>query len=118
AQNILDPLVKSKMLKRVASVRLNQLSDGESAIERYAQVLVEDPEDRDAIESLDAIFSHLERWEELVENLQRQIRITEDEDQSIDLQFRMGQTYQLSMNDLPNAIEAYRDILNIRPDHS
>src|SRR5690606_5633983 len=85
AENIIDPLVKAKVLKRVAAVRLNQLSDVESSIDRYQKVLVEDPEDRDAIEALDAIFTHLERWQELVENLQRQIRITDDEQQSIEL---------------------------------
>jgi tetratricopeptide (TPR) repeat protein len=118
AANVMDPLIKAKLFKRVASVRLNQLSDVESAIDRYRKVLAEDPEDRDAIEALDAIFSHLERWQDLVENLERQIRITEDEAESIALQFRMGQTYQLSMNDLPHAIEAYQAILNVAPDHS
>src|SRR5690606_7536045 len=83
AANIMDPLVKAKMYKRVAAVRLDQLNDVESAIDRYRKVLAEDPEDRDAIEALDAIFSHLERWEDLVENLERQIRITEDEVESI-----------------------------------
>ena len=45
----------------------------------------------DDLYALDAIYGHLERWPELVENLRRKIRITEDEVESIDHQFRMGQ---------------------------
>ncbi|NJK30988.1 MAG: tetratricopeptide repeat protein, partial [Deltaproteobacteria bacterium] len=115
--NTLDPLVKAKMLKRVAGVRLDQLDDIETAISRYRAVLGEDPEDAEAIEALDAIFTHLERWNDLVENLQRQIRIADDEQASIAFQYRMGQIYQISLNDLPHAIEAYKEILNIQPDH-
>ena len=117
ARAVSDPLVKAKILKRVAAVRLNQLSDVETAIARYQSVLNEDPEDADAIEALDTIFTHLERWGELVANLERQIRIADDEAASIALQYRMGQIYQISMNDLPHAIEAYKEILNIQPDH-
>ena len=117
AGGIMDPLVKAKMLKRVASVRLERLDDVESAIDRYRKVLEEDPEDRDSIEALDAVFTHLERWSDLVENLHRQIRITDDEHESVELQYRMGQIYQLSMSDLAHAIEAYREILNLQPEH-
>ncbi|EDM75104.1 tetratricopeptide repeat protein [Plesiocystis pacifica SIR-1] len=118
AENIMDPMVKAKMLKRVAAVQLNQLSNVESAIEHYRAVLNEDPEDGEAIEALDAIFSHLERWSDLVENLQRQITITDNEDDAIALQYRMGQTLQINMNDLPRAIEAYREILNTSQEHT
>src|SRR5690606_36376654 len=38
AQNIMDPMIKAKMLNRVAAVRLHQLADVESAIDRYQRV--------------------------------------------------------------------------------
>jgi len=117
AEKVLDPEIKSDFLKRVASVRLDKLQDVDAAVRRFREVLDENPEDRDAIASLDHIFSHLERWDDLVDNLRRQIRIADDEEASVALQFRMGQIYQLSMQDLPHAIEAYREILNINPDH-
>ena len=117
ADKILDPIVKTATLKRVAAVELEKLQDVDKAIARYTEVLDGDPEDVEAIGALDRIFTALERWPDLVENLRRQIRITGDEDEAINLQFRMGQIYQMNLNDLPPAVEAYREILNINPDH-
>ncbi|MGB1276132.1 MAG: tetratricopeptide repeat protein, partial [Nannocystaceae bacterium] len=118
AEDVLDPMVKIDMLLRQARVQEEKLNNVDNAIARYLEVLDSDPEHREAIAALDRVFTHLERWPELVENLRRQMLTAEDEEQSIETQFRMGQIYQMSMGDLSHAIEAYREILNINPDHS
>ncbi|HRI06204.1 MAG TPA: tetratricopeptide repeat protein [Nannocystaceae bacterium] len=118
ADNVLDPAVKVDMLLRVARIQENQLGAVEEAINRYRQVRDADPENEEAIANLDRIFTSLERWTDLVDNLRAQIESSDDENVTIEHQFRMAQVFQLNIGDLPKAIEVYREILNINPDHS
>jgi tetratricopeptide (TPR) repeat protein len=117
AEKILDPMVKTATLKRVAAIELEKLQDVDRAIARFTAVVEGDPEDAAAIAALDRIFTALERWPDLVANLRRQIRITENEEEALALHFRMGQIYQMNLQDLAPAVEAYREILNVNPDH-
>ena len=118
ADNLVDPLVKVQMLLRLAAIYEERLGNIENAITRYAEVLDSDPESVQAIAALDRIYGALERWPELVENLQRQIAITGDETEVISLYFRMGQIHHLNTQEPAKAIEAYREILNIDPAHT
>jgi tetratricopeptide (TPR) repeat protein len=117
AENILDPATKVGMIHRLARVLEGKLNRVDDAIARYLAIFEIDGENREAIAQLDRIFTSLERWPQLVENLRRQIGITAEEQEIIALQHRMGQIYQENMNSLPQAIEAYRAILDIDPDH-
>jgi golgin subfamily B member 1 len=118
AAKVLDPLTKVAFLQRLAVIKEARLGDVEAAIGHYLAILEIDQENPDAIAALDRIFTHLERWSDLVDNLRRQITITGDERDVIGLYFRMGQIYQMNMGDAAHAIEAYREILNIDPNHS
>ena len=118
AENILDPATKVGMIHRLALVLETRLGRVDDAIARYLAILDIDSENREAIAQLDRIFTGLERWPQLVENLRRQIAITAEETDVIALQYRMGQVYQNNMSNLPQAIEAYRAILDIDPDQS
>nr|WP_276602857.1 tetratricopeptide repeat protein [Nannocystis pusilla] len=118
AAAIPDPATKVGMLHRLAGVLETKLNRIDDAIGRYLAILDIDGENRDAIAQLDRIYTGLERWQPLVDNLRRQIAITADEQEVIALQYRMGQIYQGNIQDLPKAIEAYRTILEIDPDSS
>lgn len=118
ADKVLDPMTKVQMLLRLAVIYEQRLGNVDQAIAHYLEILDADPENLEAIGSLDRIFTHLERWSELVENLRRQITITSDEADIIALYFRMGQIYQISIGEPAPAIEAYREILNIDPGHT
>ncbi len=113
-----DPLVKVALLTRLAYVLEVRLGNVDGAVARYLEILAIDPEHAHSIEALDRIFSNLQRWPELVENLQRQVAITGDEQQVIELYLRMGQIYQYSLGDAAKAIAAYREILNLDPAHT
>ncbi|MCA9653017.1 MAG: tetratricopeptide repeat protein [Myxococcales bacterium] len=118
ADKVLDPLTKVQMLLRLAAIYEQRLGNVDQAIAYYLKILDSDPENGESIGALDRIFTHLERWPELVANLRRQITITSDEQDIIALYFRMGQIYQISMGQPAPAIEAYREILNIDPSQS
>ncbi|MBK8260921.1 MAG: tetratricopeptide repeat protein [Nannocystis sp.] len=117
ADNVLDPSIKVDMILRVARIQEQQLGAIEEAINRFRQVRDLDPENEIAIAELDRIFTSLERWPDLVDNLRAQIETSDEENETIEHQFRMAQVYQINIGDLPKAIEVYREILNINPDH-
>ena len=118
AEKVLDPLTKVQMLLRLAAIYEQRLGNVDQAITHYLEILDTDPENTESIDALDRIFTHLERWPDLVENLRRQITITSDEADIIALYFRMGQIQQISISDPAAAVEAYREILNIDPGHT
>ncbi len=117
ADKLLDPTAKTQMLQRLARIHEDRLQNVDDSVARYLEVLDNDPENSEAIGALDRIFTSLERWPDLVDNLRRQITITGDEQDLIAHYFRMGQTYQIAMSEPAKAIEAYREILNIDPAH-
>ena len=114
---LIDPAQKIAMLLRVARMLETRLGDVEGAIARYREVLSEDVECVEALDALDRIYEATERWNDLVENLRRRVEITADESEVIDLYFRIGQTTQQRLQDTGRAIAAYREILNLNPDH-
>ncbi len=102
---------------RVAQVYEVQLEQVDNAIARYRQVLEVEPENQSAVRSLDRLFSQTERWSELAEVLRREAEIGQTPDEILEFKYRLGQVYQLRLNDLNQAIEAYREVLSAAPEH-
>ena len=117
-EKLLDPERQIAMGLRVARVYEEELQRPADAIGKFKQVLDVEPENRDAILALDRLYQDGQQWTELAEILRREIRMADDEQAIIDLQFRLGQLFQEMLSDLPNAIECYRDILATTPEHS
>ena len=117
-EKLLDPERQIAMGLRVARVYEEELKQLPEAISKFKQVLDVDLENRDAILALDRLYQEGQAWTELAEILRREIRMAEQEQDIINLQFRLGQLYQEMLGDLSNAIECYRDILATTPEHS
>jgi tetratricopeptide (TPR) repeat protein len=102
---------------RVAQIYEVQLENVDSAVARYRRVLEADPENQNAVRSLDRLFSQTERWGDLAEVLAREAEIGESPEEILQFKYRLGQVYQLQLRDLDQAIEAYREVLNAAPEH-
>ncbi|MCA9627067.1 MAG: tetratricopeptide repeat protein [Myxococcales bacterium] len=102
---------------RVAQVYEVQLEDVDSAIARYRKVLEADPENQSAVRSLDRLFSQSERWAELADVLTREAEIGQTPDEILEFKYRLGQVYQMRLNDLDRAIDAYREVIGAAPEH-
>jgi tetratricopeptide (TPR) repeat protein len=102
---------------RLAQIFETQLEDVENAVTRYRRVLAVDAENQAAISSLDRLFSATERWTELVPILAREAEISQSPDETLELKYRLGVVYQTRLNDLAQAIGAYREVLAAAPDH-
>lgn len=103
---------------RVAQVYEVQLENVDHAVARYRRVLEADAENQSAVRALDRLFSQSERWSDLAEVLKREADIGQSPDEILEFKFRLGQVYQLRLNDLERAIEAYREVINAAPEHA
>ena len=104
---------------RIAYLYEEELDDAERAIEAYRVILDVDVDDTRALKALDGIYQRLERWEDLAEAILRQLALasTDDLESQIALKFRLGQLREQELEDVPGAIDAYRDILTLQGEH-
>ncbi len=99
-------------LARVLDEELEQPEDAETA---YLQILEIDPAESEALEALDRIYEQQERWEELAEILNRRLEHTYDEEVIVEVDFRLAQIYQHHLGAMDEAVDTYRDLLDVRP---
>ncbi|MBN2343641.1 MAG: tetratricopeptide repeat protein [Deltaproteobacteria bacterium] len=102
---------------KVASVYEENLDNMDAAIERYQKVLAADEENREAVLSLDKLYQIGEKWQELAGVLQKETLLMEDPEESLNVQFRLGQLYQQELDEVEKAVGVYRDILGAEPAH-
>jgi tetratricopeptide (TPR) repeat protein len=112
-----DPARFVELASRLAQIFETQLEDVENAVARYRRVLAVEAENQGALAALDRLFTMTERWAELVEILKREAEIGAGPDEILELKYRLGQVYQLKLNDLASAIAAYKEVLGAAPEH-
>ena len=117
-QQLVDVVVAESAVtigSRVAAIYEEKLDRPDDAIARFQKVLEFDVENREAILRLDKLFQIAERWEDLASTLQKEALIVEDPEESLGVQFRLGQLYQQDLENVEKAVEVYRDILAAEP---
>lgn len=102
---------------RVARVFEQELNDPQSSIGRYRRVLEGEPTDEVAIVSLDRLYQREAQWHDLAEILRTRILNTQDPDEMLNLQLRLGQLFQTALEDENAALEIYQAILLDDPEN-
>jgi len=102
---------------RTAAIYETQLEDLTNAVVRYRKVLGVAPENEQALSSLDRLFELTEQWGDLAQVLVREAEVTSDPDRVLDYRYRLGQVYQLRLNDIDQAVASYRDVIVSMPEH-
>lgn len=108
----LDPEKRASLLARLATLLEETLEDQEGAIAAHRQRLDIDPNDRDALESLQRLYAARGDWQRLIGILQSREHATDDEDQQREFGRRIGEVYETRLEDADNAIVAYNDVLS------
>ena len=108
---------KKLILYQIGAVYERELQDTPKAIDTYQRVLELDPDDLEALGRLDALYGASEDWNELLTVLVQQAELTADAEEAVSFHYRIAELYETKLNDLPRAIELYRDILNIKLTH-
>lgn len=112
--NIPSEYVARDLFLRVARVFDEEIQDPAAAIERYRRVMEIDPDHEGAILALDRLYQQVGEWPALAEILQLRVERAEDEGR-VPLLLRLGALYENALEDVPAAITAYKDVLDLTP---
>ena len=105
------------LLSRLARIQELTPEQADDAISTYKRILEVEFDNKPAILALDRLYSLGERWSELAEVLRKEIQLADDDEEIVDLNFRLGQVLENQLDDRRSAVEVYREILLIRDDH-
>ena len=105
------------ILFEIARLQEQQLGDPARAIETYAAMLEEAPDDSPALAALDRLYRSTEDWERYAEVLRRRIELESEVLVLVDLKYRLAETQQQKLSDQASALENFREILFLDPDH-
>lgn len=114
---VFDVEEKKQVLYEVGAVHERELSDVESAIDTYQRVLELDPDDLIALGRLDVLYQTAENWSELLSVLTREAELAADPEESVSYQFRVAKLYETRLGDVERAVDLYRELLQVQPDH-
>lgn len=117
ADVVADPDEKKRLYLEVGTVYERELNQVEKAIETYQRVLELDPDDATALSRLDALYQATGKAEELLSVLEREAELCGDPMRALDFRYRIGELYEQKLDDAYRAVEAYREILDLTPDH-
>lgn len=103
---------KARMYKMLARVYDKELQDYEQAEAAFLHVLQIDDIDAEALEALDRIYTHQSSFSHLADVLKRRIAITDSTEELVELQLRLGTTFDTALEDHENAIKTYCEVLD------
>ncbi|MEY4515513.1 MAG: hypothetical protein RLZZ450_7635, partial [Pseudomonadota bacterium] len=115
-----DPEVRRQLAYHIASLTEQELKQKTEAIDRYRQILEEyGDEELDAYRALERLYQEQGSYAELAEVLQRRIDLRPESDAEFaELKFRLARVLEGHLSSTAEAIELYREILTIVPEHS
>ena len=106
-----DPAAQKALFFRMSALYEELLGDSERAVETFLRVRAVDPDDAQALDALERIYTGLERWDELIEVLEKKVSLETDLDARKALQVRIGEIWEIALGDLTRAVEAHRVVL-------
>ncbi len=114
-----DPEQRRQLAYNNASLWENELEDADKAIEAYQAILAEYGEhEADAFCALDRLFEAQGRWDDFVQTLERRIDLgPESHEELAALKFRMARALEQHLDDKARAVDLYREVLTILPEH-
>ena len=99
---------------RLATV---ELEDPAKGIELWKQVLDYRGEDVEALNALGTIYANAENWTDLVDVLDREVVITEDDEQRKKIFTDLARVWYEKLERDRNALDAWEEVLAIEPSH-
>lgn len=112
---IQDPKEVIYLNFRIGEILERNLEDFEKAGEYYEKVLSFSPNFMPALRALRRIYTYLEKWNDLLDVLQREIEITSDGNTLVNLMLERAEIFEKKLNDIPSAKKSYYEILQSSP---
>jgi len=117
ADIVSDPDEKKTLLVEVGAVYERELGDSAKAIDTYQRILEIDPDDMTAIGRLDSLYQASGNWQELLSVLEHEAELASDPSEVISYRYRIAELWHRHLGDAVRAVEGYREILEVLPDH-
>lgn len=102
---------------RIGGLWEQQLENPEQAIAVYRSILDEDPGHGLALKALERLFTTLNRPQELVKVFERMVELAPSTEEAARLLFKVGATWEESLEDLGQAVDANQRVLQIDGDN-
>ena len=112
-----EPYEREQIRVRIATVWEEMLNNAPEAIKAWKAVLKDNAENVQALRSLDRLYLRAGDFRELGDNIQRQLKLTKDPDETIALLGRLGNLREKQLGEAGAAVETDRKILEIEPEH-
>lgn len=106
-----DPDDKIGVLAEMARIHADLLDEADQAIALQNEILEVDPTDRGALSALDDLLARQGLWSDLVDNVERQLSMSNDPKEQTGLLLRLAEIREQRMGSTDAAIEIYRDVL-------
>jgi golgin subfamily B member 1 len=100
---------------RMAKIAQDGLGDREKAVDLWGRVIDLRGEDPIALGELANLHEKAEQWRELVDVVERTVRITHDPQEQIPLYQRLGRIWGEKLHRERNSLEAWQKVLEIDP---
>src|SRR6185436_3904027 len=103
---------------RIATIWEEMIGNLDEAIGAWKEVLGDNPSSISGLRALDRLLAQKGLDLELADNLQRQLELTQDPDETVNLLSRLGRLREQRLGDLAGAVETYRQLLELSPGHT
>lgn len=117
ADIVFDAEEKKRLYLEVGAVYEREIGDVAKAIDTYQRILEIEPDDLTAIGRLDALYQASGNWQELHSILEREADLATDPNEVISYRYRIADLWHHQLGDAMRAVEGYREILAVVPDH-
>ena len=101
---------------RLASLQAERLDRIDDAVDAWRAVLDENPGDERALQALSDLFETQKRWDDLEDALQQRLEIVAPDDR-LGLLVSLGDLRRTKLESLEGALEVYREVLTLEPQH-
>ncbi|NOZ85028.1 MAG: tetratricopeptide repeat protein [Deltaproteobacteria bacterium] len=108
---------KIEFTAKMADLAGEELGMRERAIELWNELLVADPEDPDALEALEELYTATERWQDLVEIYRKQLESTVEDEEKIRLFTKLGYLRSEKIKELDQAKTDWICVLRLEPNN-
>ncbi|MDQ3032095.1 MAG: hypothetical protein M3Y87_06740, partial [Myxococcota bacterium] len=112
-----EPELRAEVGLRLGKLAEEYLREPETAIEALVRVLEDQPGEPTAVSSLARLYERQAMWPDLLENLRLQAGMAEEATQRVALLHRAAEVLERELDDVPEAIETHRQVLDVDPRH-
>ncbi|RVU48448.1 tetratricopeptide repeat protein [Lujinxingia sediminis] len=106
------------LLRHLAAIREHQIKDRPRALEAWERLHAYDPMDLPTVEALERLYRKDERTADLVDILRKRALLVDLDEDRVNLLTEAASLLDAALHQPVDAIELYREILAMEPDHS